>query len=691
MNNNIPNFATDNTAALVQNQLAVAKSQKAEKEREMETEPIRMVGQEMIESGAKGIAGYLTKKTKLKSFGALGANVAKHGVAAGVARTAAAAGHEALATGGKAAQAQLTKALEKHTAALQQAASGFQTKVKSKVKDLGSSLESRVANLSDQAQAEAQKRGKQAAALGNKVVSEGKDAVAKGVGQAQAAVSDVGNKVQAVAGDAQAAASDVGNKVQAVAGDAQAAAAAAVPKAGGIAASQAAAASASQKVIDAKLAAEQQRTTNLAAAAPEGGDPRLAAEQQRVPNAFNSKTVTAEPVQSQRFGGLNDQLRKTSAGTQNDALNSMLSDLQSKSESEATTSFGAPVKQGLNDLNMLPKTEQLGKLPSSAAAAKALQNGGATNISRAAAKAAPLKAAAGETPSLVKAASGGASGSGGSVGSTFGKKKGGVASQAKAFSVEPNRVSEGSSRTPLQKSSTPVLDEITNARKASGDPRFAASSTIQDTGQSAPGSAPREPDLLPGIGGLADNESEEPGLLPGKGGLANKPPLSAADKLNKDIATAQSANDAVSQVSDIASTAQSAPGTAPTAATEPPPASTPAGQIPTTDPTPPAESSGGGGGGGGEDPMDDMLEEGGDEEGAEEAEGAAGGIESDLTKATAASTVADESPIGDMITGALGIASLVGGLFSGHSGDTASPPSMGSMAQSYQAGATNNA
>ena len=94
------------------------------------------------------------------------------------------------------------------------------------------------------------------------------------------------------------------------------------------------------------------------------------------------------------------------------------------------------------------------------------------------------------------------------------------------------------------------------------------------------------------------------------------------------------------------------------------------------------EEEGSGSGGGGEEDEE--------EEGEGEGEKVEGSVSKDLEKDAETSVVADESPVGDAVTAALGVGSLVAGLFGGGLGDHHEQPAFASLSQSYSAGATTN-
>ena len=133
------------------------------------------------------------------------------------------------------------------------------------------------------------------------------------------------------------------------------------------------------------------------------------------------------------------------------------------------------------------------------------------------------------------------------------------------------------------------------------------------------------------------------------------------------------------------------PPTASSSGSQPPPGGTNATQTqsqtdkpqvapPTQESDEKGDEEEGGGGGGGEE----------DEEEEGEGKQVESSVSKDLEKDAETSVVADESPVGDVVTTALGIGSLVAGLFGGGLGDHHEQPAFASLSQSYSAGATTN-
>lgn len=203
MDGNIPTnigSGASGDLALEQNQIDIAKAQKKEKLGELYTEPLRMVGQEMIGSGAKGLGGYLVKKTGMKSFSALASNVGKHGLANGLARTVASAGSEAAEKGGKAAQDAVTSFTETHKNTIYKTMASAEQKVKSTAEDLSNTVSDNLSKLKSTAEDTASgavDAGKAVVADAGKAVSAGQAAIGGAVSAAQDAAETGGKAASA--------------------------------------------------------------------------------------------------------------------------------------------------------------------------------------------------------------------------------------------------------------------------------------------------------------------------------------------------------------------------------------------------------------------------------------------------------------------------------------------------------------
>ena len=146
----LPN-QTGSDALLASQQARIAQQQQEEKQKERLFEPLDLVGTEMIKSGGVGLGKYLSGKTGIKSFQALGENVSKNGLAGGLRKTASQAISEATNKGGKAAGDMLSRELEAKKGIITKTLGDVRTNVQSSAADIQSSIQDGLADAKSKA------------------------------------------------------------------------------------------------------------------------------------------------------------------------------------------------------------------------------------------------------------------------------------------------------------------------------------------------------------------------------------------------------------------------------------------------------------------------------------------------------------------------------------------------------------
>jgi len=608
-------LTSDNSGFLAAQSARIAGQQQAERQKERLFQPLDQIGTEMMMKSGKGVGKFLSSKTGVKSFEALGENVQKNGLAGGLRKTATDAFSEAVdkagAQGGEAVQSLLAK----HQANILSQAQEIQTSVTSKVGDAQTALTD---GLNDA-------KNKASGAL-DSATSAATDAVDDASAKASGALDNASSALSSATDNASSALSSATDD-----------ATSAVSNFGSV----------SQRQGNVNSFLNNMFPNNPAPGGAgdfqsiQGQATKAQGKAQALYDAGKSNITPATPSADGKNLGTDAQ----------DALQTRLDALKSR-ENEIT-----PPKSGVSDATGVgPATQADTQVQQRL---DALRGGGDDAVADAGADASAKASADDAVLSNLKSRFGEAP----PVGKGLATNPGlGAPEDAEGYQdwLQGGKPKPAIPASPAAKDTSGLVED---------------KSPQDDFSQRPDTSAPSQkvqPDTKLDEGGTPDDlVAKAPAPAPAGGATPAQPaPAQPAPATGTDTQATPGGTSATQlQDEDEDSKATGAPTQ--------------------------EEEGGGDEEGGGEEPAPSGGSDDEDKDDDEDPASGGGGdpdpsLADTLGTDAVDSTVADESPVGDVVTGVLGVASLVAGLFGGGS-DHQEQPAMPSLAQSYSAGATTNA